>query len=219
VYDAVLFDLDHTLCERTQDIDAAFAAAFGRLGVEQFGEPSELWATLEGPPDPDDRAGYLGAGFARLAAQYDRSVDPVALGKALLAEIDNAQVSFVDGAQEVLRRLGESHATGVVTNGPSNRQAAKVDALGLDEMVDVVVYGGDLPRRKPHSGPFDEALSALGVTAERALYVGDSLAHDVAGAHNAGLDVAWLCTDREGDPAPYRPRYVVDDLTELLDLV
>jgi FMN phosphatase YigB (HAD superfamily) len=50
------------------------------------------------------------------------------------------------------------------------------------------------------------------------LYVGDSLAYDVAGAHTAGLQAAWL-RDDDRSPAPYHPEYVLDSLTALPPIV
>ncbi len=217
-YDGVVFDLDGTLIEREQDLERVFAAAFERVGVEQFGEPGDLWPLLDGPPDPDDRVGHLGAGFARLAARHDRSdVDPLALARAFLDAVDNTEVAFVPGAAETLSAVRASASTGLLTNGPWANQAPKVETLGLAERVDAVVYAGDLPRRKPHAAPFERMLAALGLPAERTLYVGDSLAHDVAGAQNAGVAAAWLSNGE--DPAPYRPDHVLSSVDEVVALV
>ena len=227
--DAVLFDLDGTLCRHAGDAGVAYRRAFERIGAEPFGEPAALWAALDGPPDPDDRVGYLGAGLARVAAQRDRDdIDPIALAEALVDGIDEIGVEFLPGAAAALDAASARGATGIITNGPEDRQARKVRALGLAERVDLVVYAGDLPRRKPHAAPFREALAALDVPAERALYVGDSLAYDVAGAHNAGLRVAWLRSDAEdgGDDAPgdddsgdYHPDHVLDGISDLAELL
>ena len=213
-FDAVVFDLDGTLCRRTQDTDAVFRAAFERAGVTPFGEPADLWAALDGPPDPDDRVGYLGAGFARLAAQHGRDVDPLALAEALVDGVDNTQVAFRAGAEAAIDAAATAGATALLTNGPAHRQTAKVDALGLAERLDAVVYAGDLPRRKPHAAPFEQVLDALDVAPGRALYVGDSLGYDVGGAHTAGLAAAWLSPDG-GDPDPYDPEFVLDSLADL----
>ena len=216
-FDAVVFDLDNTLCRRTGDVDTAYRRAFDRVGVDPFGAPEELWAALDGPPDPDDRAGYLGAGVARVAARHGRSdVDPVAVATALLDEIDNSEVEFLPGAERALAAARKLGPVGILTNGPERRQRPKIEALGLDTAVDAIVYAGDRPRRKPHVDPFEVILSALGVAADRTLYVGDSLAYDVAGAHNAGLEVAWLRGD--DDAGEYDPEYVLDSLTDLEDV-
>ncbi len=221
--DAVLFDLDGTICRHAGSADGAYRRAFDRIGAEPFGEPSALWAALDGPPDPDDRIGYLGAGLARVAAQHGRTdVDPIALAEALVEGIDEIGVEFLPGATAALDAATGRGATAIVTNGPEDRQARKIRALGLDDRVDAVVYAGDLPRRKPHVTPFNEALTALDVPTERALYVGDSLAYDVAGAQNAGLRAAWLRgdpADGDDDPGDYRPDHVLDEIDDLVGVL
>ena len=213
-FDAVLFDLDGTLIGRTQDIGTAYERAFDRVGVSSFAEPAALWRTLEGPPDPDDEVGYLGAGFARLAARHDRrDIDPLALAEAFVDAIDNTQVAYEPGARTALTAAQAAGVTGIITNGPERRQREKVAAVSLAKRVETVVYAGDLPRRKPHVDPFERALADLGVPADRALYVGDSLTCDVAGAHNAGLQTAWL-DDGDG-PGAYSPEFVIESLADL----
>jgi putative hydrolase of the HAD superfamily len=216
---AVAFDLDDTLCRHDHDVNALYRQAFERAGVEPFGEPAALWPLLDGPPDPDDRVGYLGAGFARLAAQHGRDVDPVALAAAFEAVADESRVAYLPGAVDALAAAAAAGPVGVLTNGPEGRQRAKVEALGLADRVDAVVYAGDLPRRKPHAEPFEQLAAALSVDPREMLYVGNSLAYDVAGAHNAGLRSAWLRADPDDDAAPYRPDYVVDSLDEVAALL
>lgn len=213
-FDAVLFDLDGTLCRRTQDTDELYRETFERVGVEQFGEPAALWGALEGPPDHDDRVGYIGAGFARLAAQHGRSdVDPLALASALTDLVDDSQVRLSPGASTALDSAAAAGPVGLVTNGTASRQRVKLDALGVTDRFDATVYAFDLPRRKPHAEPFERALSTLDVEPERALYVGNSPAYDIAGGQNAGLEVAWL-DDGEG-PGAYDPEYTLESLVEL----
>jgi putative hydrolase of the HAD superfamily len=216
---AVAFDLDDTLCRHDHDVDALYRRAFEEAGVEPFGEPEELWPLLDGPPDPDDRVGYLGAGFARLAAQHGRDVDPVALAAAFEAVADESRVAYLPGATEALAAAAAAGPVGVLTNGPEDRQRAKIEALGLDDLVDAIVYAGDLPRRKPHAEPFERLTAALSVDGAETLYVGNSLSYDVAGAHNAGLRSAWLRASPDDAPGAYGPDHVVDSLAEIADLL
>ncbi|MEF8908213.1 MAG: HAD family hydrolase [Haloarculaceae archaeon] len=215
--EAVLFDLDGTVCRRTQDVAALYDRAFERAGVEPFGEPAALWPLLDGPPDPDDQVGHLAAGFTRLAARHGRRVDAVALAEAFLAGVDNTQVRFAEGAERALEWANTRGPAGLLTNGPASRQRPKVETLALDSRLGPVVYAGDLPRRKPHADPFERALADLETPAARTLYVGNSLEYDVAGAHNAGLPAAWV---RDGDgPGEYRPDLVIESVGDLPDLV
>ena len=211
-YEAVLFDLDGTLCRPTGDVMAAYEAAFESVGIDPFGEPSALWQLLDGPPDPDDHVGYLATGFARLATIHGRQVDPVALSTGFLDAIDHAAVEFAPGAKAAVGRAAETARTGLVTNGPRSRQSPKVETLELVDRLDTVVYAGDLPRRKPHAEPFDRALEALDVAPADAVYVGDSLKYDVAGAFTAGLDSVWLRPDPDADDEGYAPTWTLDSL-------
>ncbi len=214
-FDAVLFDLDETLCRHDQDTDAMYAGAFDRVGEDPFGDPAAFWASLQGPPDHDDWIGYLGAGFARLAAQHDRTeVDPIALAEALAALVDDSAVALLPGAMEALDSAAAVGPIGLVTNGPETRQRTKLQALGIDDRFAVTVYAGDLLRSKPHAAPFEQALAELDCPPDRVLYVGNSLAYDVAGGQNAGLPVAWLRGDSE-DAGAYSPEYVLDSLADL----
>lgn len=212
---AVAFDLDGTLCEGTQDEDALYSAAFDAADVAPFGSAGDLWSALDGPPDPDDEQSHLAAGFRRLGARHGRRRVPADdLAAGLLAAVDRRAVAYRDGAERALSAAREHGPVAVMTNGPRRRQAPKVDALGLEERVDDVIYAGDLDRRKPHPEPFERTCGALDTPAETTLYVGDSLGYDVAGAHGAGLAAAW-CPREESDLAGYEPEYVLHSPDEL----
>lgn len=214
-YDAVLFDLDGTLCGHDQDADEVYDGAFERAGVERFGAPSDLWAALGDPPDPQDRLGYLRDGFRTVAENHGRpDADVEALARGFDDVVDHGAVSFLDGAEEGLAAARARAPVGLLTNGPEHRQATKLAALGLEDVFDVVVYAGDMDRRKPHADPFDRAVAELSVPASSSLYVGNSLEYDVAGAQGAGMPVAW-CPDGDDDPGTYHPDHVLESLSEL----
>ncbi|WP_299237436.1 HAD family hydrolase [Natronomonas sp.] len=215
-FSAVLFDLDGTLCERTQSAAAVYAGAFEAAAVEPFGEPGELWAALAEPPDHDDRVGYFAAGFAIVAAKHGRApTDARGLARGILETIDNARVRPTEGAIEAIEAAGRVGPVGLLTNGPRSRQRTKLDALPFGDAFETTVYAADLRRRKPNREPFERALGSLSVTASEALYVGDSLEYDVAGAQNAGLEVAWCRPEADVEPAPYDPEYVIDSPAEI----
>jgi putative hydrolase of the HAD superfamily len=194
-----------------------YERVFERAGEPAFGGPEQLWAALSDPPDHDDPIGYFGTGFARVAAQHGQStVDPLVLAKELLTVIDDNKVTFLHGAEDALAAAETVGSLGIVTNGPADRQQTKLNALGITDRFETIVFGAELSRSKPHALPFEHAVDDLGVSADRALYVGNSLEYDVAGAQNAGLSVAWL---RDGEDAgTYSPEYVVDSLGDLASI-
>jgi putative hydrolase of the HAD superfamily len=97
-----------------------------------------------------------------------------------------------DGAREVLTELSREHTLGVVTNGEERLQSAKLTAIGLDSHVRHLVCSGSFGCEKPDPRIFHHALSLAGVTAEKAVFVGDSLTVDVAGARAAGIQAVWF---------------------------
>ena len=231
-YDAVVFDLDHTLCRHDQSGEEVYLGAFEAAGIDPVGAPEDLWAALAGSPDPDDTLGYLADGFRTVLREHD--VDPPVddapqeLAAGFSAVVDHTRVSFRPGAEAVLDHARDTAQVALLTNGPERRQSIKLDALGLADAFESVVFAGDMPNRKPHRDPFDRVLADLAVDADSALYVGDSLEYDVAGAQGAGLDAAWTpdgddpneVTDELVSTGEYDPEFVVPrfaDLRAVLD--
>lgn len=213
-YEAILFDLDGTICQRTGDAAAAYYKTFDKVETEQFGELNDLWRLLDGPPDPDDRVGYIATGFARLATIHDQQVDPVKLSKTFIDVIDDQAVGFTPGAEQAISLASENAQVGLITNGPRDRQMPKIESLGLGNRFETIIYAGDLYRRKPHVRPFTEALNELDVPAHRSAYVGNSLKYDVAGAFIAGLDSIWIRSDSDNNVSGYNPDWTLDSLEE-----
>jgi putative hydrolase of the HAD superfamily len=220
-YAAVSFDLDGTLCRPLQSEGELYDGAFDAAGVDRFGDPTELWAALDGDPPPHDDESYLATGFESVALAHGRSDAPVReLARGFLDAVDYSKVAFRPGARDALARARRHGPVGLVTNGPERRQAVKLDALGIADAFDAVVYAGDMSNRKPHRDPFDRAVAALDVPASDAVHVGDSLEYDVAGALGAGLAAAWVPSEEARAPDDYRPDHVLrslEDFPALLD--
>ena len=77
----------------------------------------------------------------------------------------------------------------MTTTGIPAIQAAKVRALGLDTLVDTVVYAADYGsgEGKPDREPFLEALRRLDVRPAQAIAIGDDEFADIFGATRCGL--------------------------------
>jgi putative hydrolase of the HAD superfamily len=106
---------------------------------------------------------------------------------------------------------------GLITNGSRRTQVQKLDALGIEDAFETVVYAGEETPPKPASDPFDRALLDLDVRAPETLYVGNSMEHDVAGAKRAGLQAAWYpgARDRGSEPGDHAPDHTFETLAEL----
>lgn len=222
--DAVLFDLDDTLCTYRRPPGEVLSVAFESVGVDPFfsvesyfRKYDEHFEDASGIDDLRRRA------FADLASERGRdSAVGRAVADAFAAERDHSNVDPVPGAGDVVRSLAADHALGVVTNGGRGMQRQKLDALPFADAFAVVVCAGDDAPPKPSVEPFEAALSTLDTRPDRAAHVGDSLSSDVAGARAAGLRAVWLrgndadagSRSRKTDP---EPDHVLDSLSDLLE--
>jgi putative hydrolase of the HAD superfamily len=107
---------------------------------------------------------------------------------------------------------------GVISNSHRSLDAFR-EHFSLGNIITVSVSGAEHGYMKPHRSIFDRALERAGVTAAEAMMVGDSVAHDIEGALNAGWRAVLL--RRSGEvPASLPPGLpVIRTLTELPPLV
>lgn len=216
--EGVVFDLDGTLCEYPRSGASVLETAFETVGVEPFFTIEEYYGWFEDyVTDNESIRGIRADTFAALAADDGR--DPSvgrAVAGAYAAERDHGAVRWLPGAERAVEALGERYPLAVVTNGGPDMQSEKLAALGAADRFEAVVHAGFDTPPKPDPAPFGVALDAMGVEAPRAVTVGNSVRHDVAGAHNAGLRSVWLDRDDAGPPEP-EPHLQIRSMRELLE--
>jgi putative hydrolase of the HAD superfamily len=108
---------------------------------------------------------------------------------------------------------------GVLTNGAPSIQLAKIDALGLRALVDVIACATTVGRGtgKPDGDAFAHMARALSVPLHRAVHVGDDEVCDVAGARAAGLS-AVRCLAWTGLQSPTSAQAVVHRLADIPEI-
>ena len=216
-YEAVLFDVDDTLCRYRRTGDELLAAAFERTGADPFIALEEYHDRYPEFVDNSDSVIDLRAQcFAAIAEEKGR--DP-SVGRRIAAvyadERDHGNVEPLAGVESALGAVGD-RPLGVVTNGAPAMQSAKLEALGLADAFDVVVHAGYDTPAKPSPAPFEAALSALSVRPEQAVHVGNSLRSDVAGARAAGVGAVWLAEEADPSTVPDpEPDHAISTLSEL----
>ena len=179
---ALLFDLDDTLYPQCRFIFSGFAAVAryleDRSGVDR-GRAFRLLMTAFN----NDRGHELD----RLVEQL-HVAESVASLVAVIRDHTPA-LTLQPATIQTLRTLRRSWQLGIVTNGVPAIQAAKVAALGVDRLVDTVVYATEhgSGTGKPEPGPFLEALRRLDMPATQAIFVGDDEMADMFGATECGM--------------------------------
>jgi putative hydrolase of the HAD superfamily len=153
-----------------------------------------------------------------------RLVAGVARGLGLDDEalVERVTTRFVEGAQRTLSRnapvlaaLNRRYRLGLVSNFYGNL-AAVCEESGIRALFGVIIDSAEAGCVKPDPRIFRMALDALGLAPGDALFVGDSLPRDMAGARAAGIPHVWLAADGREDRRPCCPGdRVIPSLTAL----
>ena len=104
----------------------------------------------------------------------------------------------------------------LLTNGASDTQREKLQALDLKRWFDAVIISGEVGVAKPDVAIFQAAKKTLGMDAGNIWHVGDNLSTDIAGARAAGVISVWL--NRRGiipDHCAPKPHFEIQSLSEL----
>ena len=109
------------------------------------------------------------------------------VGAAFAAET----VAAVSRNAPVLRALAGRYRLGIVSNFYGNLEAV-CDDCGVRELFGTIIDSACVGAEKPDPRIFGAALDALGVGPAEAVFVGDSLPRDMAGARGVGMPHVWL---------------------------
>lgn len=130
-----------------------------------------------------------------------------------------SQAQPIDGAQTLLAELQASgYRLGLISNTMFRGEAHLADLarFGLDGYFQATLFSADKNMWKPNQAPFTQMVTALGVPAAAAVYVGDDPANDVVGSQGAGLRAIHIrSSDRFVVPHSVRADAVINHLAEL----
>ncbi len=93
-----------------------------------------------------------------------------------------------EGVAGVLSKLKKRFKLGLLTNaydGPEQR--IRISSSGLHDYFDEILVSCEAGVYKPDPTVFLNLLNKLDVAPEKAVYIGDSIKHDVSGANSAGM--------------------------------
>ncbi|ESP91050.1 MULTISPECIES: HAD family hydrolase [Pseudoalteromonas] len=165
---AVLFDLDGTLLDTSDDLGAALNHVLKEHGLPTL--PKNEYS----PAISNGVKALLEVGFKDKLVDYDFA----SLRKQVLDYYEqniSVHSHCFDGITDMLKSLyAQDIAVGIVTNKPEFLTfplLAKIDAL---KDIKAVVCGDTLKVAKPHPEPLLYAAKKLGVTATQCTYVGDA---------------------------------------------
>jgi putative hydrolase of the HAD superfamily len=123
------------------------------------------------------------------------------------------------GAVEALKEFkARGLKLGLVSNGSSKFQRAKLERYQLTGFFDTILIEGEWGCGKPDASIFLEALRNLEVTTDEAWMVGDNLRADIAGAQAVGITAIFCDCTGKGLPesSTIKPDSIIRHLRDLL---
>ncbi len=216
-----VFDLDHTLFDRyatLRRIMPAFCEHFDMgegITVEKAGDIIEYadrhfvhlgWQIIfkylteqgmfKATPSFEEYAEFLYSHFRKIAVEY----------------------SFTKPMLSKLRERGL--LTGLITNGKSETQRAKLKLLRLSDYFDEIIISGEFGCAKPSTEPFVAMAQRLKAEPNELIYVGDHPKYDIEASRMAGYIPVWIKTTGTWVyPEIEKPAIQLDDVSSIPEVM
>jgi len=210
------------------DLELVLQEALNRasLPARLLGDPAsaadrynELWLTLERSAETTDalRIQIMIAMFDERGISDEASA--LEISQVYGDVRRESGVLPYPGIDELLADLNSNYRLGLLTNGPSDTQGEKIEALGVDKLFDAVIVAGDIGIYKPDVQMFEILVEKLDVAAKHSLFVGDTYDADIHGAHQEGMYKAWITREEGAMTDGVQPTFVKTDTSLLREVL
>lgn len=134
-----------------------------------------------------------------------------------------SQISLSQDWKKLLETLKDQYQLAILSNGPSQHQRHKLDALNIEPFIPESKWfiSEELGFHKPHYQSFLAVEESLGLHPHQIVMVGDTLEADITGAQKCGWKSIWYQEHRQQFPtahsASYKTAFKPQDILRLLD--
>ena len=213
--DAILFDLDNTLCTFIDAKKAACRAAIETIGS---GDAEELFEYFRRPVHHFEDTAHIGD-YLKDTRVYTREIEEEAA--EVFESVKLERISLYPGVTGILTALiSEGIRVAIVTDAHSSHALRRMEKTGLDRVIRTLVTPDRSGKRKPDHTPFLMAMQELDADPERTWVVGDSLLREIVPGLELGLTTIfcrygdWYHLDRPD----ITPHFTLDRFSDLMDL-
>lgn len=225
---AVVFDVDDTLYDLSTPFKEACRTVFPEdTGLDLEGaflasrrySDSVYASSLSGKISMEEMYIYR---FENAFRDYGKKIDAqTALFFQAVYEQKQQEIKMTEAMKKLLENLSGKMKLGIVTNGPTQHQWDKVNALGVEQWIpkEHILISGEIGIAKPDTGIFAAELGRLDLQKEDVCYVGDSFENDIAGAKGAGWKAVWYNHRGHEVTGDVMPDYIVRTEKELIVLL
>jgi putative hydrolase of the HAD superfamily len=220
---AVVFDLDNTLYPETEFVKSGMKAAACYLSARYGLEKARIFENMLHVLERDGR----GKVFDKILRELGLYSPERVLVLVQIYRSHRPKIQLFEDVVPTLHRLREAMIkSGILTDGIVSVQKNKIDALGLDRLVDVILCTDELGRDywKPSPVPFKVVLEHLNLSPTEASYVGDDISKDFAAPNSLGMLTIQIKRrsakqQPKNDSVNAAPKHVVSALGDILPII
>ncbi|MGE6343649.1 HAD family hydrolase [Bacillus mycoides] len=190
----MLFDLDDTLLDRDKAVDNLFLLVLEKC----YEDVSDTVKNnmLQKFKEYDKREYGISDKTIVLESLFDEFAPKYRLPRNYIQDFWNENFpkcfSIDQNTILFLNHIKRHFKVGIITNGSTQRQKAKIINTGLNEYFDTIIISEEVGFSKPDKRIFELALNKLNVQSEDVLFVGDDLEKDIACCQNANIKGIWF---------------------------
>lgn len=226
---AVIFDMDDTLYDQLEPFRRAFQEHFylENVSVNEVFKLSRKYSdevfelSESGEMSMDAMHIYR---IRKALEHYDYKITD-SEGLAFQKSYRGYQqtIELTAGMEAALEFCVKNQLTvGVITNGPKEYQAQKIQQLHLEKWIPKqhMIISGAVQLMKPDVKIFELAEKRMELEKEETYYVGDSFDNDIVGANRAGWKTIWQ--NRRGRVQPegsIQSDFVIEEDEQLVPLL
>lgn len=223
----LVFDVDDTLYEQIVPFENAYRSLFDMdIDMEKFYLLSRYYsdvkfeASRNGEMTMDEYHIYRIQEAAKdlgvcLTAEQALSMQKEYKKNQQKLQMSNTTISILELAKENNVKLG------IITNGPSEHQWAKIKALGIESWIsrENIIVSGDYGINKPDVRIFEIMQEKLQLPNASLYYIGDSIENDIVGANNADWKGIWINRYKRKLPEDIEIYKIAENNRELFEII
>ncbi|MGE6753781.1 HAD family hydrolase [Rossellomorea sp. NPDC071047] len=217
----MLFDLDDTLLNRDQAVDQMFSVVLEKC-YEDVQHPSKN-EMLHRFKEYDKGSYGDNNKINVLESLFDEFPPHYRLPRHDIQDFWNHHFprcfSISEHTITIVNTLTQHVRVGIITNGSTQRQKAKIMNTGLNHYFDTIIISEEAGMSKPDKRIFELALSKLNVQPEDALLVGDDLEKDIAGCQHSNIKGIWFNPNRIKNDTDIQPYAEIDSFESLISYI
>jgi len=217
----MLFDLDDTLLDRDKAVEKMFSVILQECyGEVDLSVQNEMLHTFK---EYDFRSYGNSDKVKVFESLFDDFPPKYRLPGHSIMDFWNQHFpdcfSINQDTLHIVNQIKIHAKVGIITNGFTQRQKAKIANTHLDSCFDMIMISDEVGYSKPDIRIFELALNKIGVQPEAALFVGDDLEKDIGGCQNANIKGIWFNPRRMRNDTDIKPFAEIHSLDELLIMI